>query len=391
LSETPQFERNTSTSYAIRPGTTLEGRLSAYLERLGYHATMHYIRHEHEIDVWGERDDGQTIAVECKEYYSGEGISLPLVRDFFAKVHDLRELEGVPTKAMFVTIGTFNETAREYLDRRGIIAVDGDDLVLLEKDVKKIDEIVISERKPQDTLILQLRDEVRRLRRELERRVEIADLSSQLEDLRVRLDMATLPTFFHPASLSTHVWYSDRFATPFVGLQGRFKDFFVVDFPIVQKVVFTTSGFWGEKQKMAAPGQTRVEQGQVTFIEGIREDVAETYYHETVGGYALNSYLNRAVYTLDGTRLGEVTDFCLGAPKGLLRIQAVMIRLEERLRSDVKEETIVIPADRLVFERDCFKLLATLSPRGIPLTCKFCGARIKQGAIFCDRCGRSLV
>jgi len=134
-----------------------------------------------------------------------------------------------------------------------------------------------------------------------------------------------------------------------------------------------------------------IKHGHEIDVWGEGEDVAETYYPETLGGYTLNTYLNKAVYTLDGIRLGEATDFCLGAPRGFLRVQAVMIRLEEALRRDVKEETIVIPADRLVLERDRFKLLAMLSPRRALLTCRFCGARTKQGAVFCEMCGRSLI
>jgi len=41
--------------------------VAALLRNLGYNVAQHRIMAGHEIDVWGEREGGGTIAVECKE------------------------------------------------------------------------------------------------------------------------------------------------------------------------------------------------------------------------------------------------------------------------------------------------------------------------------------
>jgi hypothetical protein len=290
---------------------------------------------------------------------------------------------------MFVTIGTFSEAAQDYLNRRGIIATDGEELVLLEKNLKSIDAMMAGEVRPQDKLILQLRDQVKQLRRELERRTEIADLSSQLEDLSLKIDMGTLPAFLHPASSSTHIWYSGIQATPFTGLPGRFNDFLMI-FPLVEMIVFTTRGFLGERQKRASTGRANVNRGGIHLMDAIREESAQSYDHQAMGNYLLRSYLNRAVFTLDKVKLGTVTDFCIGAPRGSLGVQAAKITLEENLAREVKERSVVIPAERLEIEGGYFTLLARSGPRGDLPSCRNCGAVVQVSASFCLQCGKPL-
>ena len=108
---------------SIRPGTSLEDRVAALLRNLGYSVVQHKIIADHEIDVWGEQDDGRTIAVECKEYYSSGPVPTEDVVKFIGVIADLRNTLGIPDDAMFVSITGFRGRARDMLERNGIISV----------------------------------------------------------------------------------------------------------------------------------------------------------------------------------------------------------------------------------------------------------------------------
>jgi len=312
----------------------------------------------HEIDVWGEREDGRTIAVECKEYYSSGPVPARDVLRFIGVITDLRNTLGVPDDAMFVSITGFVDEARDMLERNGIIAVDREALLSLEQRVMELEGL-----KPvvrvQDKAILKLRAELDNLRRELERRLEIDRLSSRIEDLRLRLELHTLPSFLQPVKMSTHVLYSScrRGEVPIVGLDGRFVDFLVLNYPSIDYILYSKKRLLGEKFLLRPLGTPTISRGMIIVEPAPPESILDYSQYEH-GEYLLKNLIDRAVVTLNGVRLGRVMDFIIGVQSKTLSILAVKVDLDAEVSNKVGERVILLPSNRTSPEAGYMLVLA---------------------------------
>jgi len=312
----------------------------------------------HEIDVWGERDDGRTIAVECKEYYSSGPVPTRDVVKFIGVVTDLRNTLGVPDDAMFVSITGFADEARDMLERNGIITVDRESLLSLEQKVTELEDLRPAVR-VQDKAILKLRAELDKLRRELERRLEIDRLSSRIEDLKLKLNLHTLPSFLQPAKMSTHVLYSScrRGEVPIVGLKGRFVDFLVLNYPLIDYILYSKKRFFGEKLLLRPPDSPKISKGMIIMELASPESILD-YSEYQHGRYLLKNFVDKPVITLNGVRLGRIMDFVIGVQSKALLILAVKVDLDAEISNKVGEKVILLPSNRITPEADHMLALA---------------------------------
>ena len=343
---------------SIRPGTSLEDRVAAFLRGLGYNVTQHKILAGHEIDVWGERDDGKTIAVECKEYYSSGPAPTRDALKFIGVITDLRNTLGVPDDAMFVSITGFVDEARDMLERNGIIAIDRETLLSLEQKVTELEDLKPAVR-VQDKAILKLRAELSELKRELDRRREIDRLSSRIEDLKLKLELDTLPSFLQPAKISTHVLYSScrRGETPIVGLEGSFIDFLVLNYPYIDYILYSKKKFFGEKLLLRPPGALTISKGMIIMKPAPPESILDYSEYEH-GKYLVKNLIDRPVITLNGVRLGRVMDFVIGVQTGYFAILAVKVELDTDISKKVGQNIILLPSNRISIEPDHMLVLA---------------------------------
>ena len=343
---------------SVRRGTSLEDRVAALLRNLGYVTELHKIMAGHEIDVWGEREDGRTIAVECKEHYSSGPFYASEVVKFVGVIADLRNIYGVPDDAMFVSITGFTDDAKDLLERNDIIPADRETLLSLEQKIKSLEDLKPATR-IQDKAILKLRAELSALRREFNRRMEIDKLSSQIEDLKLRLELQTLPSFLQPAKTSVHVLYSScrRGETPIIGLEGAFIDFLSLNYPHIDYILYSKKRFFGEKLLLRPPGALKISKGIIVMNPVSPEDILD-YSELEHGGFLLRNMIDKPVVTLNGVRLGRVMDLVIGVQNLYFQILAVKVDLDSDVRKDVGYETVLLPSARTSNEGDHLLVLA---------------------------------
>lgn len=188
-----------------KPGTTLEGRVAQLLRLMGYNVTRNIVIRDHEIDVFGEKENHKII-VECKEYYT-QLISRDLILIFATKVRDI-----MPDEAWFVTINDFESSALELCRRYGIRSINGYDLEQLEDEaIKLMESVEFGRIPPEDRLLRLLKRRRTELSREKRRINEIQKTMNQIASLRIQ--RIELPPYLYPTTESDleekYIWLSD--------------------------------------------------------------------------------------------------------------------------------------------------------------------------------------
>ena len=345
---------------SLRPGTSLEERVASLLRNMGYYVEQHKILAGHEIDVWGEDNNGKTIAVECKEHYTTGPITTHYVVKFIGVIADLQKVMGVPDEAMFVSITGFIDEARDMLERNGIIPLDREALLSLEQRATTLENIKPSH-SIHDRAILKLTMELQGLKRELRRREQINSLSAKIEKLKLRLELETLPSFLQPAKMNVHVLYSNckRGEVPIIGLEGSFVDFLVLNYPLIDYILFSKKGFLGEKLLLRPPGALTISQGIIT-IRSIPHEEIQDYSEHIHSKHLLKRLVDMPVFTLNNIRIGRIMDFIIGILSLQFAILAVKIDLDPQISDQVKQKVILIPSSRTTLEKDRIIVLAKL-------------------------------
>ncbi|RLG05839.1 MAG: hypothetical protein DRN68_07995, partial [Thaumarchaeota archaeon] len=220
-------------------------------------------------------------------------------------------------------------------------------LLSLEQRVTELEDLRPAVR-VQDKAILKLRAELDKLRREFERRLEIDRLSSRIEDLKLKLELHTLPSFLQPAKMSTHVLYSScrRGEVPVVGLEGRFIDFLVLNYPSIDYVLYSKKRFFGEKLLLRPPGTPTISKGMIIMEPTSPESILD-YSEYQHGKYLLEKLVDKPVITLNGVRLGRIMDFVIGVQSRSLSILAVKVDLDAEISNKVGEKVILLPSNRI--------------------------------------------
>jgi Holliday junction resolvase-like predicted endonuclease len=207
-----------------KPGTTLEGRVAQLLRLMGYNVTRNVIIRDHEIDVFGEKENHKII-VECKEYYT-QLISRDLILIFATKIRDI-----MPDEAWFVTINDFDSSALELSKRYSIRSINGYDLEQLEDEaIKLMGNVELGRIPPEDKLLRLLKRRRTELSREKMRINEIQKTMDQIASLRIqRID---LPPYLYPTTESDleekYIWLSDLEKMPKEIEEGHLYDIDVI-------------------------------------------------------------------------------------------------------------------------------------------------------------------
>jgi len=340
----------------IRKGTVLEDWMETLLRRAGFETTQHMMLHGHEIDVWGERQDGKSIAVECKEYYEGK-VSMDDVRNFFAKIYDLRNLIGKPDNAILVSSGVLTLNAQDFADRNGITIFEREDIRKFEEYVDSFEDAIKKKAIKKDKLLIDLQEENRKLRKEIQRRERIKKLSSKIENLNFELQIETLPPFLQPSAFANYFRYSKSKNIAFVGLKGEFRDFISIDFVNIDAIKYESRGLFFKGTHLIPAINLKMEYGSIELNPEIGEYKGERFVE--LKEMSLTRFLKKPVYTVDKKKLlGQTSDFVIGIEDNKLKILAVEIIFISEIQQKFKKTSALIPRNRIVFRNDEFIVLA---------------------------------
>lgn len=339
--EIEQLEETSNRS--PRRGSTLEGRVRALLQSKGYKAETNKIILDHEIDVWGEDADGRVALVECKEYYNSGPISSGQIRNFFGKVYDIEHNYGENVYlALFVSISGFTDVARALCDRLGILAIDNNALDILEQ---SSEELTPRHSSLEDQSVIELRKQRDKLREEITRRNLVRKLGQQIDDYTKIIQTKTLPSFLVPSAVSNSFWYSSVEEIPFVGLNGKFRDFASPLFPRITYMLYEQRRLWGKKAMCIPTEHLFMENGVIhigpeevkSLAIGVPED-AQPKINELIGS---------RVTTLDNHELGSVIDLLIAYRNSGWLVESIKIRSNDIFKGKLAHPEFSIPSERI--------------------------------------------
>lgn len=326
-----------------RRGSTLEGRIRSLLQARGYSASTNKIVLDHEIDVWGEDDQGRVALAECKEYYSSGPVSSGQIRNFFGKIYDIEHNygENVYLK-MFVSISGFTDSAASLCERLGIMAVDADSLDILEQ---THDEIVPRYAALEDKAVIELRKQRDKLQQEINRRNLVRKLGQQIDEYSRIIETKSLPSFLVPSAASNAFWYSSVKEIPFVGLVGEFEDFAAPAFPHISYLVYKQRRFLGRREKCTLVSPLHMEGGIIRISPEALSEQSTVIPDDA--SPRLSALLNAPVVTLDNVQLGTAIDLQITYHRDIWSVSCVKISSNREFRSQLSEPEFGIPSERM--------------------------------------------
>lgn len=342
----PVLQRAETFEIPPRPASVLAGRVRALLEARGYNAVTGKVVLEHEIDVWGEDEDGRVAVAGCRE--PGEsGLATPVhIRDFFGKVYDIRHHYcNTIDLAIYVSPGGFTEQARSLCDRLGILALDAPTLEMLERSQEELRPRYVP---PEDRAILTLLRERDRLEEEIRRRKLVRSLGQEIEEYRQQLETETIPGFLVPAETRPTFWYSRRDEVPFPALWGEFVDFVCPSFPRLPLVAYTRRRLLGVQERFFFSEALKLDGGIVHADPRARRAPLQAGTPETTP--RLGEIVGRPVVTLDQTLLGSVADLQIAFEDGW-RVRRVLVTADDALKESLKEPEFTLPGERTTLRR----------------------------------------
>lgn len=339
--EIEALDRNASD--APRRGSALEGRVRSLLQSKGYRAITNKIVLDHEIDVWGEDNDGRIALVECKEYYTSGPISSGQIRNFFGKIYDIEHNygENVYLK-MFVSISGFTDPARSLCERLGILAIDNNALEILELSKE---ELVPARASLEDQTVIELRKERDKLQDEIIRRNLVRKLGQQIDDFNKIIQTKTLPSFLVPSAVSNSFWYSAVQEIPFVGLNGIFRNFTCPLFPRITHVLYEQRRLFGKKI-MSIPIETLRMKSGIIYIEA--DDIRTIITTPPEDAYPyLEDLINVVITTPDNKELGKAIDLMVAYRMNGWFVESVKVHCSDYFRDKLSHPEFSIPSERI--------------------------------------------